>query len=464
MPAPENVPKGTAGMMGTVFRWLVRKPASKAEPGVNPLEDPRSAIAFGNAIIFIGIGSFLFWASLAPLDEGVPSTGVVVVESHRKIVAHLTGGTVAEVKVRENQLVREGDVLLTLDATRAQTAYTSTLNEYIAAAAKLARLTAEQTFADRIVFPEDVLAYAREAGRMDLIQAQEQIFRIRRQALTNEQAILHENLSASQSQASGARQQLAARQQQAALLTDELGRLRPLVEEGYAPRTKLFEQERQIAELASVTSDIQARLAKEVSTSAELRLRILQRRQEFLRDVESLVADSSREAANLREKLRDAALELERTTIQAPVSGQVVALQVTTPGGIITPGAHILEIVPQGDRLLLDVQVPVHLIARVQPGLTTDIRFTAFTDEPYLTVEGKVQSISTDRHEPQGGQQPPYYLARVEVTEKGLRDLRGRQIRPGMAADAVIKSGERSFLAYMMRPMAKHFFKALQEP
>ncbi|CAG1001136.1 partial Type I secretion system membrane fusion protein PrsE, partial [Rhodocyclaceae bacterium] len=332
MPAPENIPKGTAGMMGTVFRWLVRKPSQKADASVNPLEDPRSAIAFGNTIIFIGIGSFLFWASLAPLDEGVPSTGVVVVESQRKIVAHLTGGIVAEVKVRENQQVREGDVLLTLDATRAQTAYTSTLNEYIAAAAKLARLTAEQTFADRIVFPEDVLAYAREAGRMDLIQAQEQVFRIRRQALTNEQAILHENLSASQSQASGARQQMAARQQQVALLTDELSRLRPLVDEGYAPRTKLFEQERQIAELTSVTSDIQARIAKEVSTSAELRLRILQRRQEFLREVESLVADASRETANLREKLRDAALELDRTTIQAPVSGQVVALQVTTPG------------------------------------------------------------------------------------------------------------------------------------
>lgn len=461
MPLPESAAAPPPRQSFWRMPWR-QQPKQQSEV-VDALEDPRSAIAFGNKIVFIGFGSFLLWASFAPLDEGVPATGVVVVESHRKVIAHLTGGTVAEVFVKENQSVKEGDVLLTLDTTRTQTTYSSVINEYIGAAAKLARLTAEQSFSDRVDYPEDVLTYAAEAGRKDLIQAQDHLFRVRRQALAGEQAILQENLAASHGQAQGARQQLAARQQQAALLGQEIREMRPLVEEGYAPRNRILEQERQLAELSSVTSDLQARVTKEVSNAAELRLRILQRRQEFLRDVEGLIADTRREVANLREKLRDAKLDLDRSTIVAPASGQVVALQAVAPGAVVTAGAHILEIVPQGDTLLIDIQVPPHLITQVRPGLPTDVRVTAFADDPQLTIDGQVQSVSTDRHEPPNGQQP-YYLARIEVTDVGLKKLHGRQLRPGMSVDAVIKTGARSFLAYLMRPLTKRMFTSLQEP
>lgn len=449
--------------MRPLLRWLMRAPAMQKEERMTALEDPRAAIAFGNKIIFFGIGSFLVWGSFAPLDEGVPASGVVVVESHRKIVAHLTGGTIADIRVKENQLVKEGDVLLTLDATRAQTTYTSTLNEYIAAAGKVARLSAEQSLADKIAYPDELVAYAETAGRRDLLTAQDQLFRIRKQALANELSILQENLSASHGQATGIRLQLAARNQQVALLREEHQALGPLVGSGYAARNKLLETERQIAELTSVVSELQARVAKEVSNAAEIRLRLLQRRQEFQREVEGLLADARREAANLEEKLKDASLELDHTTIRAPVSGQVIGLQAGAPGSIVTPGSHILEVVPHGDLLLIDVQVPTHLIARIHAGLPTDIRVSAFTDAPQLTVDAKVQSISSDRFEPPNGQ-PPYYLARVEVTEKGLLDLKGRQLRPGMPVEVVIKTGERSFLAYVMRPLMKRMFSSLQEP
>lgn len=443
---------------------MLRRPASKQQAEVvDELEDPSSAISFGNKIIFLGFGSFIVWAAMAPLDEGVPSTGVVVVESQRKVVSHISGGTVAEVFVKENQTVKEGDVLLTLSATRAQGAYALALNEYIGAAAKMARLSAEQVFADRVQYPEDVLAYAAEAGRQDIIQAQEHLFRVRRQALLGEQAILQENLAASHGQVQGARQQLAARQQQASLLGQELREMRPLVEEGYAPRNKILEQERQLAELSSVTSDLQARVTKEVSNAAELRLRILQRKQEFLRDVESLLADTRREVPNLREKLAEAKGDVDRTVIVSPASGQVQAMKPLAPGTVVTASAQLLEIVPLGDVLLIDVQIQPHLITQVRPGLATDIRVSAFTDDPQLTIEGKVQSVSSDRHEPTNNQ-PPFYLARIEVTEKGMHSLHGRQLRPGMSVDAVIKTGERSFLAYLMRPLSKRMFTSLQEP
>lgn len=449
------------------FRKRPKKKASPARPFHDPqdMEDPRDAIAFGNRIIFLGLGGFFAWASLAPIDEGVPTTGTVMVESHRKVVSHLTGGTLAEIRVQENQQVKEGDVLVVMDTARAKTSYDSAVNEYVAAGAKLARLMAEQVMADKIIFPEEIESYADQVGRRDFLVAQEQLFRIRRQSLQGELAILHENLAASGGQVHGARQQLAARTQQTSLLSEEIRDVLPLVKEGYAPRNRLLEQERQLAELSSVTSELQARITRESSSSAEIRLRIVQRRQDFLKEVEGLVADARREVASLREKLTDARLELDRAVVRAPVAGQVIALQVQTPGGVVTPGSRLMEIIPHDERLLLDLQIPTNVISRVAPGLVTQIRVAAFSDEPQLTIEGKVLSISTDRHEPAGGsQQPPYYLARVEITEKGRHDLKDRQLIAGMSVDAVVKTGERNFLAYLMRPVTKRMFTTFQEP
>lgn len=439
--------------------------AAPPEPdylGESQIRDAGSAIAFGNRIILLGIGSFLLWAFLVPIDEGIPATGSVVVESRRKTITHLSGGTLTHIYVRENQRVESGQVLLAFDATKAEVALNTVLQEYVAASAKQARLSAEQVFDDRLRYSDELVNMAREAGRNDALRAQEQLFRVRRQTFEAEQAILRENLQAAAGQASGTRLQLAAKREQAAILQQEMQGIRPMVEEGLAPRNRLWEQERQVAELSSATSDLQARVIRDVSTGNELRLRQVQRRQEFLRDVESQLADSQREVANLKERLRDARADLDRMVVKAPATGQVVSLQAQSPGIVITPGTKIMEIVPEGDKLVLEVQVPVHLIDRIRPGLETDVRFAAFPDLPQMFVEGKVQSISADRFEPPA--MPPYYLARIEVTEKGLAILRDKHLRPGMPADAVIKTGERSFATYLINPLRRKLASAFQEP
>ncbi len=425
------------------------------------LDDPFQAIRFGYLVIVVGIGSFIVWATTAPIDEGVSAQGSVVVESQRKTIAHLTGGTVASINVRENQHVNAGDVLMALDPTRARVAYDSLVAEYVTAEAKLARLVAEQRFATKVEFPVEIVHQATEIGREDILQGQVQLFKTRQQAMESEQAILRENLSASGSQATGVRQQLAARRRQIELLSEELRNNRPLAEEGYLAKNRLLEQERQLAELSSIASDLHARIAKESSSAAEIRLRLLQRRQEYLKEVETAANESRREVTGLTERLKDARLELERTTLHAPVTGQVVSLVAQAPGSIITPGMRLMEIVPAGDKLLLDIHVPINVAHRVKPGTLTDVRIAIFPETPNLIVEGKVQSISTDRHEPPNVQ--PYYLARVEVTPDGIAKLHGRQLRPGMAVDVVIKTGERSFMAYLVAPLNRRLFEAFRE-
>jgi protease secretion system membrane fusion protein len=437
--------------------------AGLAEIPLEGFDDPGKAIRFGYTVILVGLGLFTLWAIFAPIDEGVPAQGVVVVESRRKVISHLTGGTVASVHAQENQAVQENSVLIVLDATRSQTALDTLLNEYAAAAVKLARLMAEQSGSAQIDYPEDLRQLIAQLGRKDLFIGQEQLFHVRQQALGSEQSILREGLAASQIQASGARQQLVARTQQATLLRQEIASNRQLVEEGYAPRNRLLEQERQLAEISSSTSDLQTRVAREGSASAEIRLRLLQRRQEFLKEVETQAADVRRELANLNERIKDARADLDRTIVRAPASGHVLAMAPLATGTVVTPGMKLLEIVPDGDRLLLDAQLPVSVINRVHAGLETDIRITSFPDLPNLVLPGRLLSISSDRHEPPTGQ-PPYYLARVEVLPAGMAKLGGRQLRPGMSADVVIKTGERSFMAYLMSPITRQLFSAFKEP
>jgi protease secretion system membrane fusion protein len=456
------------------WQKLLRRPAA-AETGVvaangadvaaslDELDDPRGAIAFGYGVIFFGLGLTGLWAIFAPLGEGITAPGVVVVESHRKTISHLTGGTVSLVKVRENQSVKEGDILLELDSVRAQSARDTVLHEYIAAVARQSRLTAEQMSLAQLKFPEDIVAFAAQLGREDLLRAQEQLFRARQNAFKGELSILQENLVASRIQATGARNQLYARRQQVESLRKELESTRPLVEEGYTPRNRLLEQERQLAELTSVTSELEARVAREGSSGAEIRLREMQRRQEYLKEVETQATETRREVANLTEKLKEASADLERMTVRAPISGQVVALVTQTPGVPISPNSKLMEIVPVGDKLLIDVQVPVTAANRVKPDLETDIRISTFPDTPAIIIQGRVQSVSSDRHEPPPPT-APYYLARVEVTAEGVNQLQGRKLRPGMGVDVVIKTGERSFMRYLMDPISRRLFESLKEP
>lgn len=438
-------------------------PGSSA-PTISVHEDARKAMFFGNFIIFAGLGIFLIWALFAPLDEGVPARGTVVVESLRKSVTHTTGGTISAIHIKENQRVREGDLLISLASAKAQSAYDSVAQEYVGASAKLARLTAEQVLASDIDFSDELIRFAEEIGRLDVIKAQLNFFHMRRKTLASEQAILRENISASGGQVHGLRQQYDAKAQQYELLQQEITAMRPLVEAGFASRNALLDLERRVAEMSSVKTELQTRAAKETSTGAELRLRQLQRQQEFLRDVDQQITETRREMLVLQERLNDAKVDLDSKKIRAPVSGQVVALQMNTVDAAITPGAKILEIIPENEALLIDVQIPVQNIASVAVGQATDVRITAFIMEPQLVVSGIMQSVSTDVHDEQKPPPAmPYYKGRVAITPEGMALLKGRQLRPGMAVEVLIKTGERSFMSYVMRPLMKQLFYALKE-
>lgn len=255
---------------------------------------------------------------------------------------------------------------------------------------------------------------------------------------------------------------LANRKNQLALVDEELGNLRGLVKEGYAPRNRQLELERTLADVRSAIADIQGNTVRAQRAIGELRQRAISRQQDYRREVDTQLADVSREVLSEEQKFKALSDDLGRTEIKAPAAGQVVGLAVQTVGGVVAPGQKLMDIVPGNEALLLEVQVAPHLIDRVQADLPVDVRFNSFAHSPQLVVAGKVVSVSGDLlTDPHSG--ISYYLARVQLTPEGVEGLGKRRLQPGMPVEVVFKTGERSMLTYLLHPLIKRVSASMKE-
>ncbi len=428
-----------------------------------PPSDTGRIARIGLWTLGVGFGGFLLWAAFAPLDEGVPTQALVSVDTKRKPVQHLQGGTVREVLVREGQTVKEGDVLMRLGDKVARANYEASRQRYLGLLAAEGRLRAEQAGAATIAFRPELLEAAQQDPQIQLhVSTQNQLFASRRQALASTVASLEESIRGFEAQIEGYGQMLTSRRLQLQLLETEVAGVRELVAEGYAPRVRQMELERSIAEVTATTSDLMANQSRARSAVLELRQRIQTARAEYRKEVDTQLADVQRESQAEAERFAAVTEELARTELRAPASGQVVGLSVQSPGSVIAPGQHIADVVPKDERLVLEAQVAPHLIDRVAPGNLVDVRFSAFAHSPQLVVEGEVDSISNDILIDEATR-APYYLARVSITPAGMETLGRRTMQPGMPAEVVIKTGERSLLVYLLHPLIKRLAASMKE-
>lgn len=410
----------------------------------------------------LGFGGFLLWAALAPLDEGVPAQGMISIDTKRKTVQHLTGGLVKEVLVREGQLVQEGQLLMRLDEAVARANFEAARQRYVGLRAMESRLQAEQRGASKISFHPDVLQDANDAQIREVIFTQEQLFNSRRAAMQADLQSMQESIQGQQGLIQAYEGMLGNRKNQQALLTEELNNTRALVKEGYAPRNRQLELERMSAEISSSMAELSGNIVRARRAVAELQQRAIARQQEYRKEVETQLADVGREVAADGEKFRAARDDLSRVDIKSPATGQVVALAFQTVGGVVGPGQKLMDIVPQDQALLIEARVAPHLIDRVHNGLPVDVRFASFAHTPQLVVHGKVVSVSADvLADQQTG--APYYLARVGITAEGYKQLGSRQLQPGMPAEVIFLTGERSMLTYLLKPLTKRLAASMKE-
>jgi len=378
-------------------------------------------------------------------------------------VQHLSGGIVKEVLVHEGQQVKEGEPMLRLDGAVAKANYEAVRQRYLGYRAMQSRLFAEQAGQNAIDFHPDVKAAMNDPLIKQQVMTQQQLIQARRAALAADLQGIEENSQGMKEQLGSYQNILVQRRGQLALLTEELTNTRGMVKEGYAPRNRQLELERMVADSNAGIADLLGNSLRVSRQIAELNQRSLARKQEYRKEVETQLADVTREVQSDAEKFVAVTADLDRMEIKAPATGQVVGLTVQTVGAVLQPGQKLLDVVPDSQTLLLEAHIPPHLIDKVQAGLSTDVRFNAFAHSPQLVVEGKVLSVSGDLLSDPAQPQFSYFLARVQVTPDGMKTLGNRQMQPGMPAEIVIKTGERSMLTYLLHPLVKRMASSMKE-
>lgn len=456
--------------MSTIFTMPggKRPPVNDAEvtdvEGKPLSTDTHGSIRMGLWVLVVGFGAFLLWAGFAPLDEGVSAPATVAIEMRRRVIQHMTGGVVKKLMVKEGESVREGDVLVELEDSGARANFESVRQNYMALRAAESRLLAEQVDQASISFHADLLAGAADPFVQQHMVTQTRLFTARRAALNADLGGTRESVAGMQAQIAGYTAMADSRKVQAGLQAEQLNNVRELAQDGYAPRNQVLQLEQSQAELRAVIAELQANRLHTQQSIAELTMRMAQRRQEYHKEAGAALAEVRREVQAGQDKLKAMTDDLARIQIRSPVEGQVVGLAVSALGGVVTPGQRLMDIVPKGETLLVDAKIPPHVIDRVRVGDATDVRFSAFAHSPQLVLDARLVSVSGDAiTENQGPVVLSYYLGRVEVTPAGVRQLGKRVLQPGMPAEVLIKTGERTLLSYLLHPLTKRVAAAMKE-
>jgi epimerase transport system membrane fusion protein len=414
-------------------------------------------------LLFGGLG---VWSVLAPLDSAAIGSGLVIVENYRKPIAHLEGGIVREVNVKEGQHVHKGEVLLTLEDVQPRSQLDQVQGQWLLSLAHEARLTAQRDGKSRITYPTALTGRKNDSRAAEAMRLQDQTFQVRKRALDGEIMLYRRQIEQLKQKLIGLNEQKSMREKLVRSFEKERGDLQILASQGYAEMQRVREMERNLAQNEGQRASLESDMSSAELEIGSAELKILRIEQEFQREVAKELAEVQAELFSLNERNRALSDTVKRTTVVAPDDGMVLELAVHTPGEVIRPGQHVLNIVPANEQLMVEVRLLPQDIDQIMVGQTAEIRFSAFRQREMPKIEGKLVMVSADRLIDETSQdRHPYYLARVMVTPKGIRDLANLKLElvPGMPADVFIKTGSRTFWRYMTAPFSDLLVRSMRE-
>ncbi len=424
----------------------------------------RRFVLIGYFAVVIMFGGFFLWAALAPLDGGSIAPGSVVVESSRKTVQHLEGGMISEVLVREGERVERGQPLALFDTTKIQANASVLTIQYINVLTRLSRLRALRADASAIEWlaPEVQLSETHQEALRSARADQNAVFERQREELAGRVTVLRERRAQVSERLSGLRQALPERQSMVASYERELESVRELVASGFATEQRLNEVQRALSDMRANLSNQTSQIESLQSQVLEIEGEMMAVQSQFDTRIEEQFAEARAQFSDVGERLRVAQDQLNRAVVRAPDSGVVLEIFNKTPGAVVRGGEPIMELVPTGERLRIEAKVPPKDIDRINIGLEAEVRFSAFNARTTPKIFGQVVNISADRivdrMDPAG-----HYLAKIEINDGELEKLGERTLLPGMPASVVIKTGERTMLRYLSKPITDAMSSALLE-
>jgi HlyD family secretion protein len=412
-------------------------------------------------LVTFGIGG---WASTTELSGAVVAQGVIVVDSSVKKVQHPTGGIVSELRVKEGDRVKAGDILVRLDETQTLANATIIIKSFDELQARQARLEAERDSADQIVFPTVLVERARdsksEAARA--IAAERSLFDLRRLARSGQKAQLKERSSQLQNEISGYAGQLDAKQREVNFIYQELEGVRTLWQKNLVPITRLTALERDTARIEGERSQLTGMIAQAKGKISEIALQTIQIDQDLRSEVGKDLIETRSKISEVSERRTAATDQLNRIDIRAPQNGRVHQLAVHTVGGVISPGEQIMLVVPDNDTLAVEVKITPRDIDQLYIGQSTFLRFAALNQRTTPEIEGDVVLVSADLTQDQRTG-TSYYNARVSLKPDQVARLGEAKLVPGMPVDVFIQTPGRTALAYLIKPLREQAERALKE-
>ena len=428
---------------------------------------PRSIVTstvLGIGAILLAGGGFGYWATTVPLASAVVAQGHIVVASKRKDVQHLDGGLVRAIHVRDGDRVREGDILLELDPEKARPRYELNRFGYFSGLAQQARLRAEQDGAGTVDFSSVLVDEARRAGQIDdIIDAQRALFAARLTQFQGEQQILQSKMAVLHERIAGLRSEEQSVARQLELAKAELEIAEVLFRGGNTNRLRVHNIRRECVQLKGSAGRVNASLNEARKEIAEHELSLAQLTVKRQTNAVTELKEVENKLLTYKETYLAAQAELDRLTIRAPVRGTVVASGVHTIGGVVKPGETILQVVPSGDSLVVEARIRPADIDDFHIDAEAEIKLTGFKQRTTPSVHGRLLTVSADAITDQRTNEA-YYLANIGISEGELTRV-GLEARllPGMPVETMIKTGERTALAYLLQPIYDSIHRAWRE-
>lgn len=417
-------------------------------------------LSYGLIVVLIfGLGG---WAIATEISGAIVASGQLVVESNVKKVQHPTGGVVGSIEVEEGQRVRAGDVLLRLDATAARANLSIVENALDQLAAREARLLAERDGQPQIGPVQHFRDRAQDEAAAALTRSEQHLFSLRKSARDGQVSQLLERVLQLDAEIAGQTEQRQAKVREIELIQSELIGLQTLYRKNLTPLSRVTALERDAARLAGEHGLLTSSIASARGKINEINLQILQIDQQMRTDVARELRDTQDKAAELIERQVAAKDQLQRIDLRAPQDGIVHDLSVFTVGGVIKPGETVMTIVPNTDALAVDLRIAPKDISHIHAGQPVTLRLSAFSQRTTPEVEGILVRIGADLTvEQRSG--ASFYTARIRLAPGTINRLEGRELIPGMPVEAFIKTGDRSVMSYLTKPLTDELRRAFRE-
>lgn len=435
-------------------------------PGFSALlETPvagKPGIPFARRAVFVPLAvacvSMAAWASLAPVSGAVVAGARIKVELERKTVQHREGGIVREIKARNGQRVRAGDVLVIVDDVRSDAELSLLEDQLRAERVRHARVTAETTLARKF----DEQPFAADARMAEHVARERAQFAAQRRTLDEQLDALALQIQEARAQSAALMSQIQSVEDSGRLAAEELRLNEKLAAEGYVPRARLLPLQRADADYRSRLGESRGQLALARQRAAELQARMADARNRYQQAATEELKQSSARLREIEERLRPSKDQVDRQAIRSPVDGVVMGLRVTAAGEVLAAGAPIADVVPTNEMLVVEARIRPQDINHVYADAAARVRLVSYDARTTPMLPGRVTFVSPDRmSDAQTGES--WFAATVEVDVAALEHHPEIQLKAGMPAELFVTTSDRSVVEYLLSPITAFTNRAMRE-